>query len=95
MLQIKHWGGVAKPGQPRRTQDYTIQMGDPVPKGFVGSNPTPSIISSARVTEIKYPKEQEIEASLVHGAIIFRWGHCYPGSKPTKNSTMDFFSQGP
>ena len=39
-------GGVAKPGQTRRTQDtINILMINPVPQGFVGSNPTSSIES--------------------------------------------------
>jgi len=53
MLQITSGGGVAKPGQPRRTQDYTIKMGDPVPKGFVGSNPTPSTATTVRIPNIR------------------------------------------
>ena len=40
-------GGVAKPGQTRRTQDIIIEiLINPVPQGFVGSNPTSSIYPS-------------------------------------------------
>ena len=48
-------GGVAKPGQTRRTQDSSriltqkgLHMSHPVPQGFVGSNPTPSTTIRAK-----------------------------------------------
>ena len=64
MLQVMHRGGVAKPGQPRRTQDYMIQMGDPVPKGFVGSNPTPSTSTTVRIPDAKITQTDNVEPNV-------------------------------
>lgn len=64
MFQVMHRGGVAKPGQPRRTQDYMIQMGDPVPKGFVGSNPTPSTSTTVRIPDAKFIQIDNVEPNV-------------------------------
>jgi hypothetical protein len=41
-----------------------IQMGDPVPKGFVGSNPTPSTSTTVRIPDAKFIQIDNVEPDV-------------------------------
>jgi integrase/recombinase XerD len=68
-------------------------MGDPVPKGFVGSNPTPSIRSSVRIPESNR-HQREIEVLLSQGAKILleRGDLVVPSSEP-RNRMKDIYNR--
>jgi hypothetical protein len=69
-------------------------MGDPVPKGFVGSNPTPSNPPSVRIPDVRNTQTDNKGRNLVQGSkILLETSNVLPPGLESGNHMRDIYDR--
>jgi hypothetical protein len=69
-------------------------MGDPVSKGFVGSNPTPSTAPEVRIPDVRNTYIENERRRLVHGSkILLETSNVLAPSLESRNHIRDIYDR--